>query len=212
MNLMSWILRKSKKELAIVFIILTILIMLPAISLIVLVASGESVISNAIAVINPVTHFVDIFDANGKKVNELELSTTWPTTGYISDEFGTQDAFRSEMGFGPHTGIDIANEHGDIGSPITTFMIGTVQKVHDIDDNICGKYVKIDNGAGITSLYCHLSVTATTEKLVVNPGDVIGYMGKSGAATGSHLHFQINVFDIPVNPRNFMVGEPKGTY
>lgn len=212
MNLIFWIIRKSRTEINIVLSTIAILIILPAISLAVLAASGISLVGSALAAVNPITHLVNIFDANGNKVKELELSTTWPATGYISDEFGALETFRKEMGYGTHTGIDIANEHGEIGSPITTFMTGIVSKVHDVDDSNCGKYIKIDNGDGITSLYCHLSGTATSENLVVNPGDVIGYMGKTGAATGSHLHFQINIYDIPINPRTFMVGEPRGTY
>ncbi len=42
----------------------------------------------------------------------------------------------------------------------------------------------------------------------VKPGDVIGLEGESGWATGPHVHFQINVYGIPVNPRTFLQGNP----
>lgn len=212
MNFAGWLIRKSKTEIKIVLATLAVLIFLPTFTLVVMASSGAAIVSQALAAINPVTHLVDIFDANGNKVQELELSTVWPSTGYVSDEFGTFSASRKEMGLGPHTGIDIANEKGMTGSPITPFMAGKVLLAHDVDDNTCGKYVKVDHGHGITSLYCHMEATATTKDAEVKPGDVIGYMGSTGASTGPHVHFQIAVYEIPVNPRTFMVGEPTGTY
>ena len=212
MNFLWWIVRKSKREIQIVLVTLAILIFLPAVSLVVLAASGTAIVSEALAAVNPVTHLVDIFDANGKKVNEIELSTVWPARGYVSDEFGTLSTERMDMGLGPHSGIDIANERRETGTPITPFMAGKVSIVHTIDDNTCGIYVKVSHGNGITSLYCHMLATDTFKDAEVKPGDVIGYMGSTGASTGPHVHFQIMVYDIPVNPRTFMVGTPTGTY
>ena len=71
----------------------------------------------------------------------------------------------------------------------------------------CGLGVKVDHGGGVESLYCHMSNTNATVGQEVKPGDVIGYVGTTGASTGNHLHFQINVHGIPVNPRTFMAGE-----
>jgi murein DD-endopeptidase MepM/ murein hydrolase activator NlpD len=212
MNILWWIIRKSKTELKIVFATLAILLLLPAISLVVLASSGLAIIGEALAAVNPITHLVEIFDPNGNKIQELELSTTWPTTGYVSDEFGTLGELRIELGLGAHTGIDIANERGEAGTPVTPFMKGRVLFVDDIDNSACGKSVKVDHGFGITSIYCHLLSTATLPKADVKPGDIIGYMGSTGTSTGAHTHFQTMVHDIPVNPRIFMVGEPTGTY
>lgn len=212
MNFTWWLIRKSKTEIKIVISTLIILILLPVVSLVVLASSGIALVGNALAAVNPVTHLVEIFDPNGKIIRQVELSTAWPVRGYVSDEFGTFSAQRKELGLGPHTGIDIASELGEYGAPITPFMTGKVLIVHDVDDNICGIYVKVDHGSGISSLYCHMLVKATTKGAEVKPGDVLGYMGSSGASTGAHVHFQIMIYDIPVNPRIFMVGEPKGTY
>jgi murein DD-endopeptidase MepM/ murein hydrolase activator NlpD len=55
-----------------------------------------------------------------------------------------------------------------------------------------------------------MSKTNATVGQEVKPGDVVGYVGTTGASTGNHLHFQINVHDIPVNPRTFMAGELGG--
>lgn len=71
-----------------------------------------------------------------------------------------------------------------------------------------GKHVIIDNGNNITSIYAHMSQILAKVGDNVTPGDTIGLEGKTGWATGPHLHFQINVFGIPVNPRTFVVGNP----
>src|SRR5690606_19371795 len=108
---------------------------------------------------------------------ELELSTVWPTTGYVSDEFGTHDTIRRLLGLNRHTGIDIANERGLFGTPITTSMAGRVVMVDSTDDSSCGINVKIDHGHGISSLYCHMQLTPAIVNTEVKPGDIIGYMG-----------------------------------
>lgn len=212
MRFLVWFWRRTGTELKIVLTTLAVLILLPAFTVVVMASSGLSIVGQALAAINPITHLVEIFDADGKKVHELELSTTWPTTGYVSDEFGTRDLVRTLLGLGRHTAIDIANERGEFGTPITPFMAGSVVSVDNTDDSDCGKNVRLDHGNGITSLYCHMQQAATTPKTDVKPGDIIGYMGSTGTSTGSHLHFQTMVYGIPVNPRTFMVGEPAGTY
>lgn len=212
MRFVLWFARKTSVELKIVFATLAILLVLPLILVVIVSASGLAAASQALASLNPITHLVEVFDADGNKVHELELSTVWPTTGYVSDEFGTHDTIRRLLGLNRHTGIDIANERGLFGTPITTFMAGRVVMVDSVDDSSCGINVKIDHGHGISSLYCHMQSTPAIVNAEVKPGDIIGYMGSTGASTGSHLHFQTMVYGIPVNPRTFMVGQPTGTY
>ncbi len=212
MSWIWWLAKQVKTEIKIVLAALIVFIFLPAITVVVVAASGIQLVGDALAALNPVTHLVEVFDTNGNKVADLELTTNWPTRGYISDEFGTLDPIRQEMGLSRHTGIDIANSNGLIGEPITPFMVGTVIRVDMIDDDACGINVKLRHDYNITSTYCHMSqATNLALETPVKPGDIIGYMGDTGASTGPHLHFQINVFDIPVNPRIFMVGEPEGS-
>lgn len=211
MTFLHWLFLRKIYELKIVFATLAILIALPIVSVVVVAQSGLTIVSNALATLNPITHLVEIFDADGKKVSEVELSTVWPARGYISDEFGTLSTFRKLLGLGGHRGIDIANSFSKEGDPVTPFMVGRVIKSHDVDDSACGKYVKVQHEHHVTSLYCHLSKAMAAEQQEVKPGDVIGLMGSTGVSTGPHLHFQIEVYDIPVNPRTFMVGEPEGS-
>jgi murein DD-endopeptidase MepM/ murein hydrolase activator NlpD len=206
------IIRGTSTEIKIIIATLMVFIFLPAITVVVVAASGIQLVGNALASLNPVTHLVEVFDTNGNKIGDLQLTTNWPTRGYISDEFGTFGAFREEMGLGRHTGIDIANSNGIIDEPITPFLEGTILRVDLIDNDACGINVKLQHSHNITSTYCHLSQAVNIPKdTPVKPGDVIGYMGSTGASTGAHLHFQINIYDIPVNPRIFMVGEPEAS-
>lgn len=67
-----------------------------------------------------------------------------------------------------------------------------------------GKHIIVDHGDNITSLYGHLDKIFVIRGQEVKPGDIIGLRGDTGWSTGPHLHFQINVFGIPVNPRTFL--------
>lgn len=203
MNVVFWLLKSSKTELKVIAASLTVLLLLPLISVVVFANAGLQLVGEALAKVNPVSRIVEIFDPNGHKVAEIEVSTVWPVKGYVSDEFG---APRKK---GIHLGIDIANERGRIGDPVTTFMIGKVIKVDDVNDSDCGKNVWIDHGNKIISYYCHLSETLAVEKQDVEPGDIIGLEGSTGESSGPHVHFQINVYGIPVNPRIFVSGEPE---
>lgn len=213
MGLFFWFVKSSKTELKIVLASLAILILLPAFAVVAIASSGIQIVGDALAAVNPVTKLVEIFNPSGDKIAEIEVSSTWPTRGYVSDEFGSWDIFRKNLGLGPHSGTDIANERGLIGEPVTTFMTGNIVYIDNDPAGDCGKSVKISHDFNITSLYCHLdSAVELTPGAPVVPGDLIGYMGSTGTSTGAHLHLSIYVYGVLVNPRTFLTGEPKGTY
>lgn len=207
MNVLIFLIKSTKTELKIVLSTLAALIILPAFSVVVIASSGVSLIGDALAAVNPVTKLVELFDPNGNKIGEVEVTTNWPVRGYVTDEFGTHESWRQKLGLGVHSGIDIANS---VGEPVTPFLSGTIIYNDDTDDSSCGKSVKIQHDYNITSTYCHLDSTAqiqpTTE---VEPGIIIGYLGNTGTSTGPHLHLSISVYGILVNPRTFLEGEPE---
>lgn len=204
MSVLVWLLRKSKRELQIIGITLAVLFILPLFAVVVIANAGISEVASALAAVNPVTHQVEVKDANGKVITSLEASTVWPVKGSISEEFGVP-----HMPWQPyHTGIDIADKTGD---PVTPFMAGVVIKTPRLATGF-GNHVIIDHGNGITSLYGHLSEITTHEGAVVKPGDVIGLEGSTGASTGPHVHFEIRLFGIPVNPHTFMATEKPERY
>ncbi len=199
--------RRVSLEIKIVFATIAVLLMLPTFAVVVFAASGSSLIGDAVAYLNPVTRLIELFDPNGNKVGEVEVTTNWPVRGYVTDEFGTSADWRSKLGLGVHSGIDISNV---VGEPVTPFLKGTIIYNDETDDSSCGKSVKIQHEFNITSTYCHLVSTAqippTTE---VEPGDIIGYLGNTGTSTGPHLHLTTSVYGILVNPRTFLEGNPE---
>lgn len=191
-----------RKEILTTLGILLMLILLPLLAIAGFVGSNASAVTDRLVEVNSVTHKIDVKDVHGNVVVSLDAATTWPVPGVVTLEFGASDLpYQSH-----HTGIDIANRHGKIGDPITPFMAGKVSNV--VHDPIYGNYVIVDNGNNIRSLYYHMSETSTKVGADVKPGDVIGIEGMTGLATGPHVHFEIQVEGLPVNPRIFMVGDP----
>lgn len=173
---------------------------LPLIAVFIISNAGIPAVSDKLVSINGKTQAIDIHDPTGKVIAHIQAMTVWPVQGVVTLEFG-----QSDLPYQPiHTGIDIADKTGD---PITPFMKGTVIEVSHLSWGY-GNYVVIDHGNNVTSLYGHMSQTNATKGELVQPGDIIGYEGQTGWATGPHVHFQITVFGIPVNPRVFVEGNP----
>ncbi len=206
MMFLHWLFGRKHGELKIILASIAFIMALPMMAVVVIASSGVAAVSAAIAVVNPVTHEVTIYGPNGDIKNKVTLTTIWPTTGFVSDEFGAYEKFRQELNFGAHTGIDIANA---LNIPIYAFLKGDITQVDKIGKGNCGKFVRIQHEYGISSLYCHMNLPEVEVGDSVLQGQEIGLMGMTGAATGPHLHFQINVNGIPVNPRTFVSGDPE---
>jgi len=122
----------------------------------------------------------------------------WPVRGSVSSGFG----YRIHPIYGTrrlHTGLDIS---GGFGTPIAAAKGGTV-----IDARYRGGYgnaVVISHGGGITTLYAHQSTMNVSSGQQVSKGDIIGWVGSTGASTGPHLHFEVRVNGSPVNPRPYL--------
>ena len=117
----------------------------------------------------------------------------WPLPGhtYISCHFGEVDAF----GNTGHRGTDIPAPEG---TPILAAHSGTVL-VSGWNDSY-GNQVLLDNGAGLSTRYAHMTQTAVTAGEAVTAGQVIGYVGNTGDSTGFHLHFEVMQNGARVNP------------
>ncbi len=189
-----------RRELKLVAFSIIILILLPIVAVIILTNAGIDVVSDRLATINTQTQKIELHDPiTGDIIKEISPSITWPVKGVITLEFG-----ESDWPYQPfHTGIDIANPYSLQGDPITPFMAGKVTYAGEIFWGY-GKYIVVDHGDNITSLYGHLSKIYVYPGEEVKPGQVIALEGSTGWSTGPHLHFQINIFGIPVNPRTFL--------
>ncbi len=117
-----------------------------------------------------------------------------PLEGRITSEYG---AIRIINNNPPrrHAGIDIAEE---TGTPINAPNSGIVRLADDLLSG--GKTVIIDHGLGLSSTYMHLDSIEVSEGQKVKQDEVIGTLGMTGYATGPHLHWEVNLNGIPVNP------------
>ena len=118
-------------------------------------------------------------------------SMQWPLTitGTITSQYGYRtDPITGETSY--HSGTDIAAPEG---SPILAAASGIVTLANALDSwgGGYGYYVRIDHGDGLETLYAHCSAICVTAGQQVGAGQVIGYVGQTGRATGNHLHFEV---------------------
>jgi len=114
----------------------------------------------------------------------------------VSSGFGVRhDPINGTQRF--HTGIDVAAQEG---SPILAAAPGIVQRVGRRGGY--GNAVEINNGSGISTLYGHASALAVKEGDRVKAGDPVAYVGHTGRATGSHLHFEVRKDGKPIDPQS----------
>ena len=99
-----------------------------------------------------------------------------------------------------HYGVDLA---ADRGTPIVASRSGTVTLAAFQEDN-AGNWVIIDHMDGYDSRYMHMDKYIVTEGQFVMAGQIIGYCGATGAATGNHLHFGIYYNNEAVNPGDYI--------
>ena len=114
-----------------------------------------------------------------------------PVVGTITSQFGHRvDPITGEVS--SHTGTDIACAEG---TPILAAADGTVTVANGLDSwgGSYGYYIQIDHGGGLETLYAHCSSICVTTSQQVQAGQVIGYVGHTGRATGSHLHLEVHV-------------------
>ena len=114
-----------------------------------------------------------------------------PVAGAITSQFGHRvDPITGEVS--SHTGTDIACAEG---TPILAAADGTVTVANGLDSwgGSYGYYIQIDHGGGLETLYAHCSSICVTTGQQVQAGQVICYVGHTGRATGSHLHWEVRV-------------------
>jgi murein DD-endopeptidase MepM/ murein hydrolase activator NlpD len=98
-----------------------------------------------------------------------------------------------------HSGVDMACP---LGTPYYAAHAGTVIVARWYGG--FGNGIVIDTGNGILNIYGHASKLLVTEGMHVNAGDLLGLVGSTGYSTGDHLHFEVHVNGLPVDPIPFM--------
>lgn len=130
-----------------------------------------------------------IANVNGIKIASL------PVTGVISSRYGENSRIRSST----HTGLDIA---AATGTPISVVSEGTV--IFADRSGSYGNLVKIDHGNGVETWYAHANKLNVTVGQKVKAGDIIAAVGSTGNSTGPHLHFEIRINGVHVNPQKYL--------
>lgn len=125
---------------------------------------------------------------------------TWPTPGYssITSSYGMR--YHPILKYNKmHTGVDIGAPGGativaaDSGTVIQTGWLGGY-----------GQVVVIDHGAGVSTLYAHMSTIIAANGASVKKGDTIGKVGSTGWSTGPHLHFEVRINGVHTNPMGYI--------
>jgi murein DD-endopeptidase MepM/ murein hydrolase activator NlpD len=131
--------------------------------------------------VDPLTLPATASDPGGSREHVMRF--VWPTQGVITQSFWQY-----------HPGIDIAADFGT-----REFAVAAGQVVF-AGWGSYGIYVEIDHGNGFHSIYGHMSAVLVKTGDSVTQGQVIGLMGATGRATGTHLHFELRYQGVPQNP------------
>lgn len=127
----------------------------------------------------------------------------WPVPGIISSVYGSRRILNGVPG-APHLGIDIAAPEG---TPIRAPADGIVS-ISD-DYFLDGGFTLLDHGHGVSSCYLHQSERLVAAGDKVARGDVVGHVGKTGRATGPHVHWGLCWFQLKLDPsRSTKTPEP----
>lgn len=124
-----------------------------------------------------------------------------PTEGAITSQFGERRSFNDGPVGGNHGGTDFGAAEG---TPVTATNSGRVVLARQLA--IRGNTVIIDHGGGVLSGYAHLSAFAVAEGQLVEKGQRIASMGNSGLSTAPHLHWEISVHGVLVDPMRWVDG------
>jgi murein DD-endopeptidase MepM/ murein hydrolase activator NlpD len=127
------------------------------------------------------------------------LPTLWPVMGTVSSPFGGRGDPLS-VGEGEfHKGVDISAAYG---TPIHATADGVVEMAGI--GNGYGKEIVIDHGAGVKTAYAHMSGFHVSLGEQVVRGQIIGYVGMTGRTTGAHVHYEVRVRNVAVNPHKYL--------
>ena len=133
-----------------------------------------------------------------RAAQDTDLAFILPVEGELAGRFGVRRFFNEEPR-SPHAGLDVAVARG---TPVKASAQGKVLAVDDYFFN--GRTIFVDHGNGLITMYCHL------ERIDVKPGDTvskgqrIGLSGKTGRATGPHLHWSVVLNGAMVDPELFI--------
>lgn len=119
----------------------------------------------------------------------------WPLTGRISGVYGSQRVYNGKPGR-PHYGVDVARPTGTVVVAPADAVVTLVQK----NNYYSGGTLIMDHGYGVSSTMIHLSEVLVKDGQTVKQGDPVAKVGASGRATGPHLDWRLNWFEVKLDP------------
>ena len=129
---------------------------------------------------------------------DFAMAWQWPAQGPITGVYGSRRVLNGKVD-ATHYGLDIG---APAGSPIVAPAAGTVVLAEDL--YFTGLTAIVDHGLGVNSTYAHMSAMDVTVGQKVHPGQKIGLIGMTGRATGPHLHWGLNWFEVRLDPALLM--------
>ncbi len=153
-----------------------------------------------LAAVNQKKSFESLFNNLEEQRNLLAATPAIrPTDGWISSTFGYRTSpFTGLREF--HKGLDIATREG---TPILATADGVVTFAGT--KGLMGKLIVIDHGHGMVTRYAHIHKMLKKGGDAVKKGDTIALVGNTGRSTGSHLHYEVHLNGIPVNPAKYIL-------
>lgn len=152
------------------------------------------------AVIERIIEEKNILNSARKKwiSNNIDTDFILPVIGQISGVFGTNRFYNNKRG-NYHNGVDFAASTGtDIIAPSS----GEVLLTGDFFYN--GKFVYMDHGMNLKSIFIHMDSINVNKGDYVNKGEIIGHVGNTGKSTGPHLHWSVTLNSVYVDPMIFI--------
>ena len=119
----------------------------------------------------------------------------WPLTGRISGVYGSQRVYNGKPGR-PHYGVDVARPTGTVVVAPADAVVTLVQQ----NNYYSGGTLIMDHGYGVSSTMIHLSEVLVNDGQTVKQGDPVAKVGASGRATGPHLDWRLNWFEVKLDP------------
>ena len=104
--------------------------------------------------------------------------------------------------YGFHTGIDLAAAEN---TPVSAAFAGTVTETGESD--VWGKYVLVRHSDSLETYYCHLNEIYVEQGAVIRSGETVGLLGSTGWSTGPHLHFEVRIDGVRVDPEKLLYPE-----
>jgi murein DD-endopeptidase MepM/ murein hydrolase activator NlpD len=146
------------------------------------------------------SHYDSTFFAGSEERVAAMLTGFWPVDGRITCPYGfRRDPFSGEGAY--HTGMDMS---APPGTAVSAAADGTVEQAGWSSGY--GQLVVIDHGNGYETYYGHLSRVDVIEGQSIRQGEKVGAVGSSGRSTGPHLHYEVRVGGVPINPYRFLSG------